>query len=174
MSLEQSHVDYVEHKSVTLKVRSSLGHPVSNFNITVTYSVKSSEPATVSHKKDDLDLDDEVSAETSDTAHTKTFSNSDSLTLDVSSAVSKPGRYILQVEAEFHSTTTADKNDSFKQSYQFPLVAFSKIKVNHLKMSVTNPQDKSDEKEITVEFPKRNFKNIKATQNSVIKLKVKV
>lgn len=50
----------------------------------------------------------------------------------------------------------------------------AKIKLNHLKMAVTNTQEKSDEKEITVEYPKRTFKNIKATQNSIIKLKVKL
>jgi len=41
-------------------------------------------------------------------------------------------------------------------------------------MAVTSTQEKSDEKEITVEYPKRSFKNIKATQNSVIKIKVRL
>ncbi len=53
------------------------------------------------------------------------------------------------------------------------MVSFTKVKLNHLKLAVTNTGDKNDEKEVTVEYPKRTFKNFKATQNSVIKVKVK-
>ena len=41
-------------------------------------------------------------------------------------------------------------------------------------MSVSNTNEKNDQKENTIEYPKRSFKNIKATQKSVIRLKVNV
>jgi len=50
----------------------------------------------------------------------------------------------------------------------------ARVKISYLQMSVTNTQDNSDSKEVKVDFPKRSFRNIKATQNSVIKLKVKL
>ena len=39
---------------------------------------------------------------------------------------------------------------------------------------MTNSQESLDDKEVTIDYPKRSFKNLKATQKSVIKLKIKI
>ena len=54
------------------------------------------------------------------------------------------------------------------------LRAITKLKISYLKVSVSNTSDKNDSKESKVDFPKRSFRNIKATQNSLVKLKIKV
>jgi len=102
---------------------------------------------------------------------TASFKDLKNITLDIGSYVSKPGQYKIDLKTSFKYPKT---NHTMNLNYTIPFTSQSKIKLNHLKMSVTNALEKADEKEITVEYPKRTFKNIKATQNSVIKLKVKL
>ena len=83
--------------------------------------------------------------------------------------MSKPGFFTATVNAKFSDSTKVHNFD-----YKFKIRSFSKLKLNNLKISVTNTNEKNDEKETLVEFPKRSFKTIKATQKSIIRLKVSV
>jgi len=158
--------DYVEEKSITLKLSNGFGRELNNYSVTYSYKLKETKQE---KNKGDYDLEDEPTNESSSLSVSTT--NSSTTLLDISQLIKGPGKFSLQIVASFKNS---DNNISFDQSLNFEINSLSKIKLNNLKMAVTNTLEKSDEKEITVEHPKRTFKNFKATQNSVIKLKVKL
>jgi hypothetical protein len=158
--------DYVEEKSITLKLSNGFGKELTNYSVIYSYKLKETKQE---KSKGDYDLEDEASPETFSLSVSTT--NSSTALLDLSQLIKGPGKFTLQIVANFKNS---NNSASFEQLLNFEINSLSKIKLNHLKMIVTNTQEKTDEKEITVEHPKRTFKNFKATQNSVIKLKVKL
>lgn len=172
LSTEKKSLDYVDEKSFNLRLINGFGKDISDYVTSIKYKVKELNNAEEKQKKSELDLDDETTEE-EEVEEMQSFSVSKDakLAFDMSKTVKKSGKYNLIVNAQY---TNSALNHSIDANYTIPFTSYSKIKLNHLKMSVTNAQDKGDEKEITVEYPKRSFKNIKATQNSIIKLKVKV
>jgi hypothetical protein len=166
VQVEKRVFDYVEDKSITLKLVNGFGKEMTNYAVTYSYKLKETKQE---KSKGEFDLEDEASPETS--ALNVSTTNTSSALLDLSQLIKGPGKFTLQIVAKFKNSAN---NTSFDQSLNIEINSLSKIKLNHLKMAVTNTQEKTDEKEITVEYPKRTFKNFKATQNSVIKLKVKL
>lgn len=167
--LEKSNFSYLEDKTVDLKLINAFGNELTNYSLQLNYTVSELEEKAEAPKKekDSTDLEDEVEP-TVETESSANFDKVSKIKLDVSKYVKKPTLYVLKISAGF----VDEKSYNFK--YNFNIKSFSKIKINHLKMSVSNTSEKNDEKETTIEYPKRSFKTIKATQKSVIRLKVNV
>jgi hypothetical protein len=161
--------DYTEDKTLLIKYVNSFGKDITIYNVTLTYSLN--EDTKEENKPlGDLDLEDEpVEAPAKKQLIANSEKGQSGANLDISSLIKTPGKYNLEISAKFTNNV-----QEINQKLKLELTSISKIKLNHIKMSVTHTQDKGDEKEITVEYPKRSFRNIKATQNSVIKLKVKL
>jgi hypothetical protein len=149
-----------------LRILNGFGQDINEYVSTFSYKLKESREEV---RKNEYDLDDESNPTESENSNTVTLNNSAVISLDLSNLIKGPGKFNLITKVSFNK---GDK--TFEQNLIFALNSISKVKLNHLKMAVTNTQDKNDEKEITVEYPKRTFKNMKAIQNSVIKLKVKL
>lgn len=153
-----------------MKVINAFGKELNNFKLELNYKVSEPEQKVeqVKKDKDSMDLEDEAETQV-ESSNTATFENQSRFKLDVSQDIKKPIVYNLGITAKF-----ALEEKSYLFNYSFPIKSFSKIRINNLKLSVTNTSEKNDEKETLIDYPKRSFKNIKATQKSVIKLKVNV
>lgn len=158
--------DYVDEKSINLKLVNVFGKDFSGAGIKVTYKLKP-----VKEAKGEYDLDEDVTVDESELTANVDPANPSSVSLDLSKIIKGPGKYTVQTT---FSITDHTANKSYTLRNEFLITSLSKVKLNHLKMSVTNTQEKNDEKEITVEHPKRTFKSIKATQSSVVNIKVKL
>ena len=165
--------DYIDDKTLTLKLLNGFGQEIKDYAVTFTYKLKESKEAEVAKNKKggEFDLEEEESAATEVPSLKTEISNASTASLDLTNLIKSPGKFTLDVKAVFKNLST---NIAFDQVFEIVVNSISKIKLNHLKMAVTNTQEKTDEKEITVEYPKRTFKNFKATQNSVVSLKVKL
>ena len=139
-----------------------------DFNVTLAYSIDEEQKKADKPKTDSLDLEDEEE-EKAETSSSMSFTNVAQLNIEMNKILTKPQIYKLNVGAKI-----SNKLNTFNFGYNFNINSFSKVKINHLKMSVSNTNEKNDQKENTIEYPKRSFKNIKATQKSVIRLKVNV
>jgi len=167
--LEKNTFSYLEEKTIDIKLINAFGSELSNYKTELNYTISELEEKTeVSKKeKDSTDLEDETE-EKVETISSANFDKVSKLNIDISKFIKKPTLYSLKINANFAGEKT------FNFIYNFNIKAFSKIKINHLKISVSNTSEKNDEKETTIEFPKRSFKTIKATQKSVIRLKINV
>lgn len=143
---------------------------MNDLNITLTYALNEEEEKKEEKpKKDSLDLEDEEEEKPVQKSISKTFKNNSNLEIEVSNMINKPQNYRLKVNAKF-----SNKQKNFEFDYLFNINSYSKVKINYLKMAISNTNEKNDSKENTIEYPKRSFKNIKATQKSVIRIKVNV
>jgi hypothetical protein len=169
LDLEKINFSYLEEKTVDLKIINAFGSELTNYKTELNYTVSESEDKAEAPKKekDSTDLEDEVEP-TVETVSSANFDKLSKFKIDISKYAKKPTLYVLKISAKF----SAEKTFDFK--YNFNIKSFSKVKINHLKMAVSSTSEKNDEKETTIEFPKRSFKTIKATQKSVIRLKVNV
>lgn len=167
--MEKSNFSYLEEKSIDLKLINAFGNELDNFQVELNYTATELEEKAESIKKDkdNTDLEDEPEP-LDESISTSTFNKTGSFKIDVSRYMKKPTIYVLKITSKFEGEKT------YNFVYNFNVRSFSKVKINHLKFSVTNTNEKNDEKETIVEFPKRSFKTIKATQKSVIRLKINV
>lgn len=147
---EKKSFDYIEEKQIPFRLINGVGSD---------YELKENKAVQISYRIRSIDTDD-----TELPMFEKLTLKNIIFNLDLQKKIKSPGKYSIEFKGE----------ENLTYSYSYPINAFSKVKVNHLKMTVTRTQDNIDEKDITVEYPKRSFKNIKATQNSIIKLKVKI
>lgn len=171
LSIEKTNYNFTEDKKLNFKLLNSLGQEL-KLNAHLYYSIDKENEVTKAEaekpKKDSLDLEDEEEEKEKvpDTSNlNKLFTNTTNISLEMDKIITKPQIYKLNVNA---------KIENYDLIYKFNINAFSKVKINYLKMSVSDTNEKNDSKENMIEYPKRSFKNIKATQKSVIRLKVNV
>lgn len=153
---------------------------MNDFSVNIEYKVVSerSEDKTVEPAKDEYDLNDlEENDKSEQSENSIRVEKISKFQLPLANSVKSPGKYHIFLTAEFTNSSASKNNDSeakFVLNYSFGITAISKVKLNHLKIALTDTQSNADDKEVTIEYPKRSFKNFKATQNSVIKLKIKM
>jgi hypothetical protein len=157
-------IDYIDEPQVHFKLLNGFGKDILDYKVSFEYSLKEEQQEKSSGEYDLEDEPKEIQSLST------TVTASSDVNLNLSQLVKNSGKFSLKIKANFHNLKS---NRSYVQSFLVDLTSFSKVKLNHLKLAVTNTGDKNDEKEITVEYPKRTFKNFKATQNSIIKVKVK-
>jgi hypothetical protein len=177
LSIEKTYYNFTEEKTLDFKLLNSLGQEMRNSNAHLFYSIDKDQEVkkTEKPKKDSLDLEDDEDEKekTDDSNLNKLFTNNTNISLEMDKIITKPQIYKLNINAKI-STTNNNLNHNYDLNYKFDINAFSKVKINYIKMSVSDTNEKNDLKENTIEYPKRSFKNIKATQKSVIRLKVNV
>jgi len=154
---------------LNFKLLNFLGEEMKNFNTSLIYSILEESKKVEKPKKDSLDLEDEEEEVKTETESNKLFKSGTNISIEMDKIFTKPQIYKLHI-----NTKMSDNKINYDLNYDFNINAFSKPKINYLKMSVSNTSEKNDQKENTIEYPKRSFKNIKATQKSVIRLKVNV
>jgi len=154
---------------LNFKLLNFLGEEMKNFNTSLIYSIPEESKKVEKPKKDSLDLEDEEEEVKTETESNKLFKSGTNISIEMDKIFTKPQIYKLHINAKM-----SDNKINYDLNYDFNINAFSKPKINYLKMSVSNTSEKNDQKENTIEYPKRSFKNIKATQKSVIRLKVNV
>jgi len=170
--MQKKEIDYADDKFASLNIINAFNKELNDFEVNVKYSLQLEDNNGKNDVKKGTDFKVEKSSRIELTLVTKTKPTGKYLLHDDSQNVkmiSSPGKYVFNVKAEFSNSSSR-----FSFNYSLPFTAKSKVKLNHLKISVTNSDGNLDDKETTIEYPKRSFKNIKATQNSVIKLKVKM
>ncbi len=166
--LQKTNVSYLEEKNIEINLINAFGSELSNYKTVLNYSVSElEETENLKDIQDSTDLEDEPE-EVVESNSSTSFENTSKFSIDISNYIKKPSLYVLKVNAVFEGEKT------FNFNYNFNIKAFSKIKINNLKLSVSNTNQKNDENETTIEFPKRSFKTIKATQKSIIRLKINV
>lgn len=202
LNLEKNVFDYVEEKTIGVKFTNAFGMTAEEYPVLLRYKLipgnGKKEDVITGKGEYDLEEDVEEKKEVEEPTGMLKMNTLQNNVLDLSILIKSPGKYIVDIYAEYtvkkmgtiktrrKITTEGGEGKeieeeipnvilrTFTQKYQIPINSMSKIKLNHLKMSVANSPEKSDEKEITVEYPKRSFKNIKANEKSIIKLKVRL
>ena len=90
------------------------------------------------------------------------------ISINVQDMITSPGKYKINLSLIIKPTKTViTKTHS--------ITSMTKIKISNDKLSIENLGDKTlNEKETQIEYPKRTFRSMKANQDSVIHLKVKL
>jgi hypothetical protein len=144
LKLDRNTYDFTEKLPLNITAYSGLGD-----EIQLKESIKYKVIEKIENEEDSLDLKDEDNTKET----TVKISGKSKFSLNLSS-ITKPGKYDLYITYS-------------KYISNLEILAFSKIKVEHIKLSVSND-------ETSIEYPKRSFKSLKVNQNTVINLKIKV
>ena len=172
-------IDEENSKEISFSILDAFGRKINDLQVELTYKkiVEEEEKPSVLAPStgDSLDLEDDDTAVVKEekkvevSEKTLKFSNTSEGKLSFDD-ISDIGKFKYSLNAKFTDKTKAVKI----LNKELTIRAIVKLKISYLKMTVSNTSEKNDSKENKIDFPKRSFKNIKATQNSVIKLKVKV
>jgi len=153
-----------------LRIVNAFNKELNKYNVVLKYKLLSGKDKDISETEtEDEDLKDLEENNSEHEEQTVKIENSSNFVIPFEHVVNAAGEYLLTLQAEF---STSEK--TFALKYSLNLKAITKVKLNHIKIAVTNSQESLDDKEVTIDYPKRSFKNLKATQNSVIKLKIKI
>lgn len=176
ITFDKNSLFFEEENEITVNVKDLFGNDDSRFNITLTYistnteSVEKIKEVVISD--DDLaDLPDEepVKKEIGNTQKTIFFDSAQAkINLDNIKSV---GLYNYNLKIE--SKNKLNSNE-YSADQTLQIKALTKVKVNFIQYSIKNQDKTENTNEIKIEYPKRSFKSLKATQTSVIKLKVKL
>ena len=159
ITLDKTKFNYVEDKDLEVKFVNAFGKPLKLDNLNLLYKVT---PFKEEEKKS-LDIEEEGE----DKFKSKKGISESSTKIDLKGIVTKPGRYNCVLLLKNKKAQVSSK--------EFVLTSISEIKIEHLKIEIENSLDSSNsEAETTVEYPKRSFRNFKANQESILKLKIKL
>ena len=174
MKLNNNNFNYDKSKTLTLNFVNSFDDEVTIKNSTITYQIKDSlkkqsNPKT-SEKSKDYDLEDEDD-KSSNTLKTKTKeikNPTSNIQLELNDMIKKPGFYDLELSMD-------NKYYELKEKITIPIISYNTIKVDHLTFEFEDRFDfDKNEKEITIKYPEQSSKVIKATQDGIFKIKVKI
>jgi hypothetical protein len=168
--LEKPTFDFAENKTVVVQVTNGLGKELKK-DAVIYYKIDTKEEETkpvTTNDEDNLDLEDPTEEAKPVEERKVTIKGQSKFELNLDN-IDKPGKYKLTLRIEERSgNSTVTTNESLE------VQAVSKVKLNHLVFWVTDTQGKRQEKDVTIEYPKRSFKSLKVTHNNLIHLKIKV
>ena len=174
MKLKNNNFNYDKSKTLTLNFVNSFDDEVTIKNSTITYQIKDSlkkqsNPKT-SEKSKDYDLEDEDD-KSSNTLKTKTKeikNPTSNIELELNDMIKKPGFYDLELSMD-------NKYYELKEKITIPIISYNTIKVDHLTFEFEDRFDfDKNEKEVTIKYPEQISKVIKATQDGIFKIRVKI
>lgn len=164
-------LDDNEEKAMPFRIVDLFGNEDSSYKIDFKYK-KELKQDKDNYSLDSDDLDDEDDSPNKEGQDFKlTVNNVSSGKLSLSD-ISELGSYSYSLEAICTKNDSKGTLRTINKKFNFRVIP--KIKIDYLKVSASNTVDSGDAKESKVDFPKRSFRSIKATQNSVITVKVKV
>ena len=169
--IKENNYDYKSDKSLEVKFVNAFGKEVKVTNATLSYEVKPEVEDKKQNKKSSYDLDDDEEEDKTSkkiTKKEKEIKSLSKISINVQDMITSPGKYKINLSLIIKPTKTViTKTHS--------ITSMTKIKISNVKLSIENLGDKTlNEKETQIEYPKRTFRSMKANQDSVIHLKVKL
>ena len=172
MKLKNNNFNYDKSKTLTLNFVNSFDDEVEIKNTTITYQIKESSRKKNSEnsKNNNFDIDDQED-DKSNTLKTKTKeikNPTSNIELELNDMIKNPGFYDLELSMD-------NKYFDLKEKIVIPIISYNTIKVDHLTFEFEDRFDfDKNEKEITIKYPEQSSKVIKATQDGIFKIKVKI
>ena len=176
MSLEKDTLNYIKEKKFKLNFINVFGKEIKIKNTIITYEIiEDKEKNTISEKKNtkksSYDLDDDVEEKTKDNKiekKKKEVSLVSNIDLDISDMIQSPGYYKLNLEMN-------NQQFDLKEKEILTIQAFNEVKIDFLEIlledRITNSKK---EDEIKINYPSRTGRNFKATQDDIIRIKIKL
>ncbi len=176
MSLEKDTLNYIKEKKFKLNFINVFGKEIKIKNTIITYEIiEDKEKNTISEKKNtkksSYDLDDDVEEKTKDNKiekKKKEVSLVSNIDLDISDMIQSPGYYKLNLEMN-------NQQFDLKEKEILTIQAFNEVKIDYLEIlledRITNSKK---EDEIKINYPSRTGRNFKATQDDIIRIKIKL
>ena len=176
MSLEKDTLNYIKEKKFKLNFINVFGKEIKIKNTNITYEIiEDKEKNTISEKKNtkksSYDLDDDVEEKTKDNKiekKKKEVSLLSNIDLDTSDMIQSPGYYKLNLEMN-------NQQFDLKEKEILSIQAFNEVKIDYLEIlledRITNSKK---EDEIKINYPSKTGRNFKATQDDIIRIKIKL
>ncbi len=176
MSLEKDTLNYVKEKNFKLNFINVFGKEIKIKNTTITYEIiedieKNSKSEKKNTKKSNYDLDDDVEEKPKENKiqkKKKEVSLVSNIDLDTSDMIQSPGYYKLNLEMN-------NQQFDLKEKEILTIQAFNEVKIDFLEIlledRITNSKK---EDEIKINYPSRTGRNFKATQDDIIRIKIKL
>ena len=172
MKLKNNNFNYDKSKTLTLNFVNSFDDEVEIKNTTITYQIKESSRKKNSEnsKNNNFDIDDQED-DKSNTLKTKTKeikNPTSNIELELNDMIKNPGFYDLELSMD-------NKYFDLKEKIVIPIISYNTIKVDHLTFEFEDRFDfDKNEKEVTIKYPEQISKVIKATQDGIFKIRVKI
>ena len=172
MKLKNNNFNYDKSKTLTLNFVNSFDDEVEIKNTTITYQIKDSlkKKSSENSKNNNFDIDDQED-DNSNTLKTKTKeikNPTSNIELELNDMIKKPGFYDLELSMD-------NKYFDLKEKIIIPIISYNTIKVDHLTFEFEDRFDfDKNEKEITIKYPEQSSKVVKATQDGILKIRVKI
>ena len=172
MKLKNNNFNYDKSKTLTLNFVNSFDDEVEIKNTTITYQIKDSlkKKSSENSKNNNFDIDDQED-DNSNTLKTKTKeikNPTSNIELELNDMIKKPGFYDLELSMD-------NKYFDLKEKIIIPIISYNTIKVDHLTFEFEDRFDfDKNEKEITIKYPEQSSKVVKATQDGIFKIRVKI
>lgn len=172
MKLKNNNYNYDKSKTLTLNFVNSFDDEVEIKNTTITYQIKDSlkKKSSENSKNNNFDIDDQED-DNSNTLKTKTKeikNPTSNIELELNDMIKKPGFYDLELSMD-------NKYFDLKEKIIIPIISYNTIKVDHLTFEFEDRFDfDKNEKEITIKYPEQSSKVVKATQDGILKIRVKI
>lgn len=172
MKLKNNNFNYDKSKTLTLNFVNSFDDEVEIKNTTITYHIKDSlkKKSSENSKNNNFDIDDQED-DNSNTLKTKTKeikNPTSNIELELNDMIKKPGFYDLELSMD-------NKYFDLKEKIIIPIISYNTIKVDHLTFEFEDRFDfDKNEKEITIKYPEQSSKVVKATQDGILKIRVKI
>ena len=172
MKLKNNNYNYDKSKTLTLNFINSFDDEVEIKNTTITYQIKDSlkKKSSENSKNNNFDIDDQED-DNSNTLKTKTKeikNPTSNIELELNDMIKKPGFYDLELSMD-------NKYFDLKEKIIIPIISYNTIKVDHLTFEFEDRFDfDKNEKEITIKYPEQSSKVVKATQDGIFKIRVKI
>ena len=172
MKLKNNNYNYDKSKTLTLNFVNSFDDEVEIKNTTITYQIKDSlkKKSSENSKNNNFDIDDQED-DNSNTLKTKTKeikNPTSNIELELNDMIKKPGFYDLELSMD-------NKYFDLKEKIIIPIISYNTIKVDHLTFEFEDRFDfDKNEKEITIKYPEQSSKVVKATQDGIFKIRVKI
>jgi hypothetical protein len=172
MKLKNNNYNYDKSKTLTLNFVNSFDDEVEIKNTTITYQIKDSlkKKSSENSKNNNFDIDDQED-DNSNTLKTKTKeikNPTSNIELELNDMIKKPGFYDLELSMD-------NKYFDLKEKIIIPIISYNIIKVDHLTFEFEDRFDfDKNEKEITIKYPEQSSKVVKATQDGIFKIRVKI
>ena len=175
MVLEKENFDYLKEKILKLNFVNAFGNEVKVKNTTINYEVKENiekKKINKKTKKSSYDLDDEEENKKEKDDKPKIKSKKVSLVsnidLELSDLINSSGYYNIKLEMD---------NNQFdlKEKVNKVIKAFNKVTIEYLEIYLEDRISNSKkEDEIKINYPSRTGRNFKATQDDIIRIKLKL
>ena len=172
MKLKNNNFNYDKSKTLTLNFVNSFDDEVEIKNTTITYQIKDSlkKKSSENSKNNNFDIDDQED-DNSNTLKTKTKeikNPTSNIELELNDMIKNPGFYDLELSMD-------NKYFDLKEKIIIPIISYNTIKVDHLTFEFEDRFDfDKNEKEITIKYPEQSSKVVKATQDGIFKIRVKI